>query len=111
MSGGTTRDIDMRKMTHLNCLRKLFEEARALDIREINSDEIFKESLKNFDGSLKKDDFLYCLLNKEELTLTRSEITSIQSLMLNITKNESNNIDIDEIQFSYKQYIGYYDSL
>ena len=31
--------------------------------------------------------------------------------MLNITKTETNNIDIDEIQFSYKQYIGYYDSL
>ncbi|CDW78943.1 c2 domain-containing protein 3 [Stylonychia lemnae] len=107
----TSRDVDMRKMTQLNCLRKLFEESRALEIREINSDEVFKENLKNFDGSLKKDDFLYCLLNKEEFTLTRSEISNIQAIMLNITKADQTNIDIDEIQFSYKQYIGYYDSL
>jgi hypothetical protein len=104
------RDVDMRKMTYLNCLRKLFEEARALDIKEINGDDIFKDSMRNFDGTIKKEDFLYALLNKEEFTLTRTEVTNIQALMLNINRNDNNNIDIDELQFSYKQYLGYYDS-
>lgn len=93
----TSRDVDMRKMTHLNSLRKLFEEARSLDIKELNGEDIFKDSIKNFDGSVKKEDFLYCLLDKVEFTLTRSELSNIQTLMLNITKSDSSNIDIDEL--------------
>ena len=93
----TSRDVDIRKMTNLNCLRKLFEEARSLEIKEINGEDIFKDSIKNFDGSVKRDDFLYSLLNKEEFTLTRTEISNIQTLMLNISKNDSTNIDIDEL--------------
>ncbi len=81
----------------LNCLRKLFEEARAVEIREINGEEIFKDAIKNFDGTIKKEEFLYGLMNKEEFTLTRSEITNIQSLMLNINRDDNNNIDIDEL--------------
>ena len=55
----------------------MFEEARSLDIKDLNGDEIFKDNIKNFDGSVKKEDFLYSLLNKEEFTLTRTEISNI----------------------------------
>ena len=106
-----SRDVDIRKMTQLNCLRKLFEEARAVEISEINGEDIFKDNLKNFDGTIKKDEFLYCLMNKPEFTLTRSEITNILALIMNISRDDNNNVDIDELQFSYKQYLGYYDSL
>ena len=41
--GGSKGDFDLRKMTYLNCIRKLFEEARIAGIREINSDEVFKD--------------------------------------------------------------------
>lgn len=97
-------------MTLLNCMIKLFEEARTLFITELNGDEIFKDCHRNFDGSIKKDDFLYALLNRDGLTFTRTEIINLQTLLLNITKNESGNINIDELQFSYKQYLGYYES-
>mgnify|MGYP006893246548 CR=1 FL=1 len=33
-------------------MRKLFEEGRQLDIVELNGEEIFKEDIKNFDGSV-----------------------------------------------------------
>jgi hypothetical protein len=56
---------------------KLFEEARTLEISELNGDDIFKDCYKNFDGSVKKDDFLYALLNKEGFTFTRSEISNL----------------------------------
>lgn len=61
----TSRDVDLRKMTNLNCLRKLFGEARAIEIKDLNGDEIFTDSIRNFDGTIKRDDFLYSLLNNE----------------------------------------------
>ena len=64
-------------MTLLNCLIKLFEEARTLEITDLNGDEIFKDVFRNFDGSIKKDDFLYALLNKDGFTFTRSEILNL----------------------------------
>ncbi len=76
---------------------KLFEEARTLFISELNGEEIFKDCQRNFDGSIKKDDFLYALLNKDGFTFTRTEILNLQTLLLNITKNESGNINIDEL--------------
>lgn len=39
----------------LNSMRKLFEEARTLNIDELNGDEIFKEDDKNFDGTVQKE--------------------------------------------------------
>jgi len=105
-----SRDVDRRHMSMLNCLIKLFEEARTLELTELNGDEIFKDHYKNFDGSVKKEDFMYALMNKEGFTFTRSEISNLQSLLLNITKSESGNIDIDELHFSYRQYLGYYES-
>ena len=50
-------------------------------------------------------------MNKPEFTLTRSEITNILALLMNISRDDNNNVDIDELQFSFKQYLGYYDSL
>lgn len=92
-------------------MRKLFEEARFLDIAELNGDDIFPMNAKEFDGKIKKDQFVYYLSQKPEFTLTRSEIANIQTLMTNITKNDTNLIDIDEIQNSYKQYLRDYDSV
>jgi hypothetical protein len=62
--GGSKGDFDLRKMTYLNSLRKLFEEARTGGISELNNEEIFKDSNRNFDGSVKKDDFVYSILNQ-----------------------------------------------
>ena len=45
-------DYDQRKQNMLNSMRKLFEEARTLNIDELNGDEIFKEDDKNFDGTV-----------------------------------------------------------
>lgn len=72
-----SRDVDRRNMTYLNCLIKLFEEARTLDIQELNGDEIFKDCVRNFDGSIKKDDFLYAILNRDSFTFTRSEVLNL----------------------------------
>ena len=41
-------------------------------------------------------------MNKPEFTLTRSEITNILALIMNISRDDNNNVDIDELQFSYK---------
>ena len=106
-----SRDLDIRKVTYLQSLRKLFEEARSCNINELNGDELFKDTIKNFDGSIKKDDFIYTILNRQEFTLTRTDVTNICSLLLNINRNDNNNIDIDELQFSYKSYLKYYELL
>ena len=64
-------------------MRKLFEEARASDLQTINGQsELFKEIPKNFDGTIKKDDFIYAILNTKFLTLTRTEISNISALLL-----------------------------
>src|SRR5437764_275023 len=89
---GTGKDFDLRKMTYLNCLRKLFEESRACHIEELNSDDLFKETMRNFDGSIKKEDFIFAIMNKVEYSMTRTEITNICTLLLNINRNDNNNI-------------------
>jgi hypothetical protein len=77
-----SRDIDYRKLTFLSCLRKLFEEARQAGLQEINGQsELFKEMPKNFDGTIKKDDFVYAILNNKTFTLTRTEIANIAALI------------------------------
>jgi hypothetical protein len=74
----TNRDMDIRKLTYLNCLRKMFEDARASDILDLSGkSEIFKEMPKNYDGTIKKDDFIYAILNTKIFTLTRTEISNI----------------------------------
>ena len=86
LNGGSqakSGDTDMRKLSYLNCLRKLFEEARASDMQNINGDsDIFKEMPKNFDGTIKKDDFIYAILNTKSFTLTRTEISNISALLI-----------------------------
>lgn len=45
-------DYDQRKQNMLNCMRKLFEEARTQNIEELNGEDIFKDEIKNFDGTV-----------------------------------------------------------
>ncbi len=62
--------------------------------------DIFKEIVKNFDGSIKKDDFIYAILNTKSFTLTRTEISNISALLLtNLASNgtNSNNIDLEDL--------------
>lgn len=49
----------------LNCLRKLFEEARASGVEELNGESIFKDEIKNFDGTVQKEEVIYSLLNNQ----------------------------------------------
>jgi Ca2+-binding EF-hand superfamily protein len=91
-------------------LRKLFEEARSNHIHELNGDDLFKDNHRNFDGSIKKDDFIYSLVNKD-FTLTRTELSNICTLLLNISRNDNDNIDIDELQNSFRSYLKYYELL
>ena len=58
---------------------------------------------------MKKDDFIYSFKNREEFTLTSTELSNICSLLLNISREDNNNIDIDEIQMSYLAYLNYYE--
>lgn len=46
-----------------------------------------------------KDDFIYCVLDKEQFTMTRSETSNIVQLMLNINphKDDKERIDLDEL--------------
>lgn len=62
-------------MSMLNCMRKLFEECRQSNIYELNGEEMFKEDIKNFDGSVHKDECLYTLLNNDKLAMTRIELS------------------------------------
>lgn len=56
----------------------MFEDARASDILDLSGkSEIFKEMPKNYDGTIKKDDFIYAILNTKIFTLTRTEISNI----------------------------------
>lgn len=108
----------MRKLSYLNCLRKLFEEARASDIQNINGEcELFKEMPKNYDGTIKKDDFIYAILNTKSFTLTRTEIANISALLLTgqyattPKSTDANSIDLEDLQRSYRAYLTYYDSI
>jgi len=44
-------------------MRKLFEEARGQSIEELNGEGLFKDDVKNFDGTVQKDEVIYTLLN------------------------------------------------
>ena len=90
-------------------MRKLFEEARTQNIEELNGEDIFKDEIKNFDGTVPKDELIYALLNNDKFSLTRIEIAQLASLMLDINRDDQGRVDIDEIQFSYKSYIKYYE--
>lgn len=93
----------------LNCLRKLFEEARRNLIEELNGEEVFKEDVKNFDGTVPKEEVLYALLNNEKFSLTRIDISQILNLVLNINRDDVGKVDVDELHFSYKSYVKYYE--
>jgi len=67
-------DYDQRNSSMLNCMRKLFEEARTIGILDLNGEEVFKDDIKNFDGTVPKDEVVYSLLNNDKFSLTRIEI-------------------------------------
>jgi hypothetical protein len=59
---------------------------------------MFSHDVRNHDGTVHKDEFVYRLLNTEHLTLTRTEVFYIVDLMSNIVfQKERPNIDIDEL--------------
>lgn len=94
-------------------MRKMFEEVRSTpDFNDFNGEDIFPNDVKQFDGSVLKDEFIYTLLNKEQFTMTRTEISNVTTLMLNISgKDKREVIDLDEIQYSYSQYLKYYEGI
>ena len=89
----------------INCLRKLFEEARTQNIEELNGDTLFKDEVKNFDGTVQKDEVVYALLNSQNFSLTRIEVSQIMALMLDINRDDKGCIDVDELHFSFRSYI------
>ena len=52
---------------------------------------------------------MYSLLNSDKFSMTRIEISQIIALMLDINRDDQGRVDIDEIHFSYKSYIKYYE--
>lgn len=109
------RDVDYRKLSHLSCLRKLFEESRQANFASVNGDsEVFIEIPKNFDGTIKKDDFVYAILNNKAFSLTRTEIANITSLIAlpkdpkSNKSTDGNSIDLDDLNRSYRSYIVHY---
>lgn len=58
-----------------------------------------------------KDEFVYILLNTEQLTLTRTEVFYIMDMMSHIIPQKENktSIDIDELQNGYLAYQKYND--
>jgi len=106
----TRKDYDLRQNTHLNAMRKLFEEIRtSQDLGDLNSDAMFSNDVRNHDGTVHKDEFIYRLLNTEQLTLTRTEVFYIVELMSNIITKDKPNIDIDELQQGFAAYLKYND--
>ena len=98
MSGGSKKDYDIRQNSYLSALRKLYEEIRTTEgIDAINSEALFRHDMRHHDGSVHKDEFIYTLLNTEQLTLTRTEVFYIVDLMTNIVPGGKANIDIDEL--------------
>ncbi len=87
----------MRDNTYLHAMRKMFEEMRVADeINDFTSDQLFDDDVKGFDGSVHKDEFIYTLLNKEEFTLTRTEVSNVCDLLLNISvKDDKAKIDLE----------------
>lgn len=56
-----------------------------------------------------KEEFIYVVLDKEQFTLTRNEVSNIVALMLDIDQKDKSAIDLDELQFSFSSYIKYYE--
>lgn len=104
-------DYDQRSINMLNSLRKLFEESRINTITELNGEEVFNEDKKNFDGTVNKDEVMFALLNNEKYSLTRIEIANILHLMLDINRDDEGRVDVDELHFSFKSYVKYYELL
>ena len=104
-------DYDMREISQLHSMRKVFEEMRVADgLNDFTSDELISEDNKLFDGTVVKDNFVYAMLSREEFTLTRTEVANICSLMLNISKkDEREAINLDELQYSYCSYMKYHE--
>lgn len=112
------RDTDYRKLTHLSCLRKLFEEARSANLSTINGEsEIFIEIPKNYDGTVKKDDFVYTILNNKAFSLTRTEIAHVTSLIVlpreakSTKTTDGNSVDLEELNRSYRSYLTHYQTV
>jgi hypothetical protein len=72
---------------------------------------------KNFDGTIKRDDFIYALLNTKCFTLTRTEISNISALLMTVQSEpvprstDGNSIDLEDLQRSFRSYLTYYDSI
>lgn len=101
----------MRDNTYLHAMRKLFEEMRVAEgLDDFTSEDLFDDEVKGFDGSVQKDEFIYTILNKEEFTLTRTEVSNVCSLLLNISfKDDKERIDLEQLQYSYSSYLKYYE--
>ena len=68
------------------------------DLNDFTSDQLFDDDVKGFDGSVHKDEFIYTLLNKEEFTLTRTEVSNVCDLLLNISvKDDKAKIDLEQL--------------
>lgn len=72
----------------------------------------------NYDGTIKKDDFIYAIMNSPKgFTLTRTEIANISALLMTPScsltpkSTESTSIDLEDLHRSYRAYIQYYDSI
>jgi hypothetical protein len=102
-------DYDIRQACHLGAIRKLFEEIRTADLGNLNDEKMFSSDVRNYDGTVHKDEFVYRLLNTDHLTLTRTEVFYIVDLMSNIIGKEKPNIDIDELQQGFAAYLKYND--
>jgi hypothetical protein len=61
----------------LSSLRKLFYESKTIHIDELNGETLFPDSVKNLDGSVQKETVLQNLLNCEQLSVTRLEVSQI----------------------------------
>ena len=104
MSG--KKDFDIRQSGYLSAMRKLYEEFRtAGELGEINCEQMFSSDVRNHDGTVHQDEFVYKILNTEQLTLTRTEAFYIVDIMSNIVQHkERPNIDIDELQHGLTSY-------
>jgi len=54
---------------------------------ELNGDAVFHDHQKEFDGAVRKDDFVYTLLEKEIFTLDHAKVVNIASLIINVTNS------------------------
>ena len=65
-TSGLKKDYDSRQNLYLNALRKLFEELRTTEeLGPLNGEEMFSTDIRNHDGTVHKDEFVYRLLNTE----------------------------------------------